>query len=62
MSDALIESCRRRIAEEERLIRAAPNPEAAELHVQKARLYRAQLATLRRKVQSQARESLAGRS
>jgi hypothetical protein len=52
MSDDLIESCRRRIDEEERLVRAAPNPEAAELHVQKVQLYRAQLATLQRLAQT----------
>jgi hypothetical protein len=48
MSGELIDSCRRRIAEEERLAQAASSPEAAELHVQKGRLYRAQLATLER--------------
>lgn len=57
MTEVLIESCRRRITEEERLIRAAPNPEAAELHVQKARLYRAQLETLQREAQPRPAEA-----
>lgn len=57
MTDVLIESCRRRITEEERLIRAASNPEAAELHVQKARLYRAQLETLQREAQPRPAEA-----
>ena len=48
MDDVLIESCRNRIAVEDDLARTAPNPEAAELHAQKSRLYRTQLTILER--------------
>lgn len=40
-----------RMAEEERRARAAPYPEAAEVHQQIATLYRAQLALLTRRQQ-----------
>ncbi|MBC7159188.1 MAG: hypothetical protein H5U21_03955 [Porphyrobacter sp.] len=40
-----------RMAEEERRARAAPYPEAAEVHQQIAMLYRAQLALLTRRQQ-----------
>jgi hypothetical protein len=40
--------CQRRIAEEERLARAASSWEAGLIHDQTAMLYRAQLATLQR--------------
>ena len=46
MEDGRIVRCQQRIAEEERLVREAPDEIAAELHVQKTRLYRTQLAVL----------------
>lgn len=47
MDEGHIEYCVRKIAEEEGRASSAPSPEAAELHLQKVRLYRAQLAILR---------------
>ena len=47
MRDDLIEHCIGKIAEEERRASRAPSAEVAELHLQKLRLYRAQLAILR---------------
>ena len=48
MDDDRIERCSSRIAEERRLAQEAADDLAAELHVQKARLYETQLAILER--------------
>ena len=47
MDDSKITDCLLKIAEEEARACAAASPEAAELHVQKVRLYRIRLAILR---------------
>lgn len=46
MDHEQIMRCRQRIAEEERNAQEAPYDEAAELHRQKAKLYRTQLGIL----------------
>jgi hypothetical protein len=48
MGDDQIERCRSIIAREEKLVRSAPSEAAAELHRQKASLYRTRLALLTR--------------
>lgn len=48
MDHQQIVRCRQRIAEEERYASEAPCEEAAELHRQKAKLYRTQLGILER--------------
>ena len=48
MEDGRIDRCKLRIAQERQLARDAPDDIAAELHIQKARLYETQLAVLER--------------
>jgi hypothetical protein len=48
MNDERIEECEAILAREEGMVRAAPSETAAELHRQKASLYRTRLALLKR--------------
>jgi hypothetical protein len=48
MNDERIEECEALLAREEGMVRAAPSEAAAELHRQKASLYRTRLALLKR--------------
>lgn len=48
MDDERIEECEAILAREEGLVRTAPSEAAAELHRQKASLYRTRLALLKR--------------
>ena len=48
MDERRIQECRAIVAREEKLARTAPSEEAAELHRQKAALYRSELASLLR--------------
>ena len=54
--------CSRKIAEEEQRAKAAPGPEAAEVHLQLAMLYKAQLNVLTRRLRSLSTKDPAARA